>query len=90
MILNLMLRDCVVVASSTVLALGSTSTVRLYCGRLRAWPVLVVRLVMIMACHVIIADGFGGGSNVTYNVLFNTCRESGDHGRSSCAVLLRR
>ena len=25
-------------------------------------------------------DGFGGGSNVTENVLFNTCRESGDHG----------
>jgi len=25
-------------------------------------------------------DGFGGGSNITYNVLFNTCRESGDHG----------
>ena len=25
-------------------------------------------------------DGFGGGSNVTENLLFNTCRESGDHG----------
>ena len=25
-------------------------------------------------------DGFGGGSNVTENILFNTCRESGDHG----------
>ncbi|XP_065179510.1 uncharacterized protein LOC135809986 [Sycon ciliatum] len=25
-------------------------------------------------------DGFGGGSNLTENVLFNTCRESGDHG----------
>jgi len=25
-------------------------------------------------------DGFGGDSNVTENVLFNTCRESGDHG----------
>lgn len=25
-------------------------------------------------------DGFGGGNNVTNNVLFNFCRESGDHG----------
>lgn len=25
-------------------------------------------------------DGFGGGSNVTENLLLNTCRESGDHG----------
>ena len=25
-------------------------------------------------------DGFGGGSNLTENILFNTCRESGDHG----------
>ena len=25
-------------------------------------------------------DGFGGGSNLTENLLFNTCRESGDHG----------
>ena len=25
-------------------------------------------------------DGMGGGSNVTENLLFNTCRESGDHG----------
>ena len=25
-------------------------------------------------------DGFGGRSNVTENILFNTCRESGDHG----------
>ena len=25
-------------------------------------------------------DGFGGGNNVTENLLFNTCRESGDHG----------
>ena len=25
-------------------------------------------------------DGFGGGNNLTENILFNTCRESGDHG----------
>merc|ERR1719266_521512 len=25
-------------------------------------------------------DGFGGGDNITENVLFNTCRESSDHG----------
>eukprot|EP01083_Nonionella_stella_P091597 256156_1 len=25
-------------------------------------------------------DGFGGGNNVESNLLFNTCRESGDHG----------
>eukprot|EP00005_Dracoamoeba_jomungandri_P000463 CAMPEP_0174252392 /NCGR_PEP_ID=MMETSP0439-20130205/1880_1 /TAXON_ID=0 /ORGANISM="Stereomyxa ramosa, Strain Chinc5" /LENGTH=754 /DNA_ID=CAMNT_0015332915 /DNA_START=107 /DNA_END=2368 /DNA_ORIENTATION=+ len=25
-------------------------------------------------------DGFGGGANLTENILFNTCRESGDHG----------
>ena len=25
-------------------------------------------------------DGFGGASNVTENLIFNTCRESGDHG----------
>lgn len=25
-------------------------------------------------------DGFGGGSNVTENLVLNTCRESGDHG----------
>ena len=27
-----------------------------------------------------INDGFGGDSNITKNLLFNTCRESGDHG----------
>lgn len=26
------------------------------------------------------ADGFGGGSNITYNLMLNWCRESGDHG----------
>ena len=25
-------------------------------------------------------DGFGGGSSLSENILFNTCRESGDHG----------
>ena len=25
-------------------------------------------------------DGFGGGNNATRNLLFNTCRETGDHG----------
>merc|ERR1712190_706578 len=25
-------------------------------------------------------DGFGGGTNATRNLLFNTCRETGDHG----------
>jgi hypothetical protein len=25
-------------------------------------------------------DGFGGGSEVTENLIFNSCRESGDHG----------
>ena len=25
-------------------------------------------------------DGFGGGSEIVHNLLFNTCRESGDHG----------
>ena len=25
-------------------------------------------------------DGFGGGTNVTNNLIFNQCRESGDHG----------
>ena len=25
-------------------------------------------------------DGLGGGDDVTRNLLFNTCRESGDHG----------
>ncbi|XP_065183777.1 uncharacterized protein LOC135814571 [Sycon ciliatum] len=25
-------------------------------------------------------DGFGGGSNISENLLMNTCRESGDHG----------
>jgi len=25
-------------------------------------------------------DGFGGGAEVRHNLLFNTCRESGDHG----------
>ena len=43
-------------------------------------------------------DGFGGGDNITENVLFHTCRESSDHGpikwapsphprpRSACVV----
>ena len=26
------------------------------------------------------SDGFGGGNIVTGNLIFNTCRESGDHG----------
>lgn len=25
-------------------------------------------------------DGFGGGNNVSHSLIFNTCRESGDHG----------
>ena len=25
-------------------------------------------------------DGFGGGNEVTQNLIFSTCRESGDHG----------
>ena len=25
------------------------------------------------------ADGFGGGTNVTNNLIYNQCRESGDH-----------
>lgn len=25
-------------------------------------------------------DGFGGGTNVTDNLIYNQCRESGDHG----------
>ena len=25
-------------------------------------------------------DGFGGGSNISQNLIFNFCRESGDHG----------
>jgi hypothetical protein len=28
-------------------------------------------------------SGFGGGDNITENVLFHTCRESSDHG---CAL----
>jgi hypothetical protein len=31
-------------------------------------------------------DGFGGGSVLTQNLLFNTCRESSDHGQ--CQLLL--
>jgi hypothetical protein len=26
-------------------------------------------------------DGFGGGNSVSNNLIFNTCRESGDHGQ---------
>ena len=26
-------------------------------------------------------DGFGGGSRISRNLLFNTCRQSGDHGK---------
>jgi hypothetical protein len=25
-------------------------------------------------------DGFGGGNNITGNSIYNTCRQSGDHG----------
>jgi hypothetical protein len=25
-------------------------------------------------------DGFGGGSSITSNLIFNQCRETGDHG----------
>ena len=25
-------------------------------------------------------DGFGGGNNISGNILFNFCRDSGDHG----------
>jgi len=28
-------------------------------------------------------DGFGGGHNVSSNAMWNTCRETGDHGRES-------
>ena len=27
-------------------------------------------------------DGFGGGNNISANSIFNTCRQSGDHGVS--------
>lgn len=30
-------------------------------------------------------DGFGGGSNLTRNIVFNQCRESSDHGPFNCA-----
>jgi hypothetical protein len=25
-------------------------------------------------------DGFGGGSEITKNLIYNACRETGDHG----------
>ena len=25
-------------------------------------------------------DGFGGGDEISHNLVFSTCRESGDHG----------
>ena len=28
-------------------------------------------------------DGFGGGTNVSDNLIYNQCRESGDHGKKS-------
>ena len=33
-------------------------------------------------------DGFGGGAKIFRNLLFNTCRESGDHGafNSWCSI----
>ena len=33
-------------------------------------------------------DGFGGGSQIYKNLLFNTCRESSDHGMFSQLILL--
>ena len=34
-----------------------------------------------MPCHRINAnDGFGGGDEIAMNLVFSTCRESGDHG----------
>ena len=42
-------------------------------------------------------DGFGGGDVISNNLVFSTCRESGDHGpfnvrraRGGCGVLGRR
>ena len=43
-------------------------------------------------------DGFGGGNEITENLLFNTCRESSDHGAFNswdrcvqlCSVVRRR
>lgn len=28
-------------------------------------------------------DGFGGGNNISENVIFNQCRFSGDHGQGT-------
>lgn len=33
-------------------------------------------------------DGFGGGSRLTRNLVFNTCRQSGDHGWYPCSMQL--
>jgi hypothetical protein len=33
-------------------------------------------------------DGFGGGAEMAYNLLFNTCRESSDHGKRVLTVCI--
>jgi hypothetical protein len=46
--------------------------------------VQIVLSCLVLSCLVLSClaqnDGFGGGDNITENVLFHTCRESSDHG----------
>eukprot|EP01047_Picozoa_sp_COSAG01_P020345 COSAG01_NODE_1156_length_11478_cov_3.862642_9_plen_103_part_00 len=33
-------------------------------------------------------DGFGGGDEIGHNLVFSSCRESGDHGPFKCATAI--
>eukprot|EP01048_Picozoa_sp_COSAG05_P026403 COSAG05_NODE_7185_length_845_cov_0.950402_1_plen_103_part_00 len=35
---------------------------------------------LISHCADFAADGFGGGDEIGHNLVFSSCRESGDHG----------
>ena len=52
--------------------LASTSTV------LSPVAILPYGYVTLVA-HLLRADGFGGGTNISNNLIYNQCRESGDH-----------
>merc|ERR1712196_63035 len=38
------------------------------------------RVLQRSSCRINANDGFGGGDEISHNLVFSTCRESGDHG----------
>ena len=45
-----------------------------------AWIFIFPRILLFLLLSLPWQDGFGGGDELSHNLVFSTCRESGDHG----------